>query len=201
MGVPRHRDEKTLAAYDRKATDFAADWDSQPVPVDLQAAVKKFFARGPTADIGCGSGRDTAWLVENGFAAVGYDPSEGLLVQARRLHPGIKFRRASLPELDGLMDASFANVLCETVIMHLEPAVIPAAVGRLVAILRPGGTLYLTWRLSEGASSRDKDERLYAAFDAKLVLDALKPAALLLNEEAVSSSSGKLIRRVIARSP
>jgi SAM-dependent methyltransferase len=194
-------DEKTLAAYERDAAAFATEWESQPTPVDLQIAVRKFFAPGPSADIGCGSGRDTAWLVQSGFAAVGYDPSEALLAQARRLHPGVEFRRASLPELDGVADASFVNVLCETVIMHLEPVVIPAAVRRLITILKPGGTLYLTWRLTEGTGGRDKHERLYAGFDAKLVLNALKPAILLLNEEAVSPSSGKLVTRVIARMP
>lgn len=192
-------DQKTLTAYDRDAAGFAADWDAQPTPVDLQTAVKEFFAPGATADIGCGSGRDTAWLVQNGFAAIGYDPSEGLLREARRLHPGIEFRRAGLPELGGIADKSFANVLCETVIMHLEPADIPAAAHRLLAILKPAGTLYLTWRVSTPGEDRDKHGRLYAAFDAALVLDQLQQTELLLNEEAVSASSGKLVRRVVAR--
>jgi len=193
-------DQQTLAAYDRDAASFAADWDAQPTPTDLQAAVKRFFAPGPTADIGCGSGRDTAWLAQNGFAAVGYDPSEGLLAQARRLHPGIEFRRAALPELGGIADESLINVLCETVIMHLDPPVIPAAVRRLIAILQPGGTLYLTWRVSE-ADGRDKQGRRYASFDAALVLDQLQQTTLLLDEEVLSASSGKLVRRVVARKP
>ncbi|HEX3938917.1 MAG TPA: class I SAM-dependent methyltransferase [Xanthobacteraceae bacterium] len=191
-------DQQTLTAYDRDAAAFAAEWDAQPPAADLQAAVKRYFAPGPTADIGCGSGRDTAWLTENGFPAVGYDPSAGLLAQARRLHPGIEFRRAGLPELDGIADASFVNVLCETVIMHLDPADIPSAVDRLLAILRPGGTLYLTWRVSEDGN-RDKRGRLYTAFDPSLVRGALAPAQLLLDEEAFSASSGKLVRRIVAR--
>ena len=37
------------------------------------------FHRGEsTADIGAGSGRDLAWLVANGFPAVGYEPSAGM---------------------------------------------------------------------------------------------------------------------------
>jgi SAM-dependent methyltransferase len=191
-------DQQTLAAYDRDAAAFAADWDEQPPAADLQAAVKQYFASGPTADIGCGSGRDAAWLTQNGFPAVGYDPSEGLLAQARQLHPGIAFRRASLPKLAGIPDASFVNVLCETVIMHLDPADIPSAVHRLFAILRPGGTLYLTWRVSEGGS-RDKHGQLYAGFDPALVRGALAPAQLLLDEEAFSASSGKLVRRIVGR--
>jgi SAM-dependent methyltransferase len=198
--MARNADQKTIAAYDDDAAAFAADWHAQPTPTDLQAAVRKFFTPGLTADIGCGSGRDTAWLAQNGFPAVGFDPSEGLLAEARRLYPNIEFRRASLPDLDDIADESFANVLCETVIMHLDPATIPAAVRRLTAILKPGGTLYLTWRVSE-ADTRDKSGRLYAVFDPGLVRNELSPAALLLDEEAASASSGKRIRRVVARKP
>lgn len=192
-------DEETHVAYDRDAALFAADWDAQPAGTDLQATVLKFFNPGPTADIGCGSGRDTAWLARNGFAAIGFDYSEGLLTEARRLHPDVEFRRSVLPKLKGIADGSFTNVLCETVIMHLEPADIPAAVRRLVAILKPGGTLYLTWRVSEGMGTRDKHGRFYAAFDAALVSNELKSAQVLLDEQADSASSGKLVRRIVAR--
>jgi SAM-dependent methyltransferase len=195
---PAEMDQRTLDAYDRDATAFAADWHAQPTASDLQSAVRQFFSPGLTADIGCGSGRDTAWLARSGFVAVGYDSSEGLLREARRLHPDIEFRRARLPDLAEIDDETFVNVLCETVVMHLEPAVIPIAVRRLIAILKPGGTLYLTWRLSK-ADTRDKYGRLYASFDARLVLDELKSTTLLLNEEIDSASSGKPIRRVVAR--
>ena len=94
----------------------------------MHALLRRFFKSGPTADIGCGRGRDTAWLNENGFPAVGYDASEGLLAEARRLHLGVHFRMASLPALEGIGDESFANVLCETVIMHLEHGMIVPAV-------------------------------------------------------------------------
>ncbi|WP_163497461.1 class I SAM-dependent methyltransferase, partial [Escherichia coli] len=80
-------------------------------------------------------------------------------------YPGLSFAQALLPELAGIADASFDNVLCETVIMHLEPEAIAPAVARLAAILKPGGTLYLTWRTTEGQGQRDAHGRLYAAFD------------------------------------
>src|SRR5690242_10727057 len=98
----RPMDQRTLAAYDRAAAAFAREWDAQPVPSDLQDVVRHFFAPGPTADVGCGAGRDTAWLDRHGFPATGYDASEGLLAQARRLHPGIQFQQAALPELHGV---------------------------------------------------------------------------------------------------
>lgn len=166
-------DERTRATYDREAAAFAREWDEQPAPTDLHALIRRFFKSGPTADIGCGSGRDTAWLNAHGFPAVGYDASEGLLGEARRLHPGLRFQPAVLPGLAGIADNGFVNVLCETVIMHLDATMIVPAVGRLISILEPGGTLYLSWRVTEGVDRRDDHGRLYAAFDPALVFQGL----------------------------
>jgi SAM-dependent methyltransferase len=192
-------DEKTLASYDSDAAAFAKDWHEQPPPSDLHALVERFFQPGRTADIGCGSGREVGWLCAHGFAAIGYDASQGLLAEARARYPNCAFEAATLPELAGVQDATFDNVLCETVIMHLDPARIAPSVRRLLAILRPGGILYLSWRGTEGTDQRDAYGRLYAAFDKDIVLGALAMATVLLDEEIVSASSGKTIHRIVAR--
>ena len=192
-------DEPTLNAYDRDAPAYADDWETQPPPSDMQALILHWFARGPTADIGCGSGRDAAWLDAQGFPTHGFDASEGLLAEARRRHPRIPFSHATLPDLAGVEDGAFANVLCETVIMHLGPAEVTPAVERLLAVLVPGGVLYLSWRVTEGADRRDTHGRLYAAFDPQRVLTPLAGADILLDEQLGSVSSGKLIRRIVAR--
>jgi SAM-dependent methyltransferase len=192
-------DRRTEEIYDREAGAFAADWHAQPAPVDLHDTVRRFFRPGVTADIGCGSGRDTAWLAANGYDVTGYDTSAGLLAEARRRYPGLRFVHASLPTLAGVAEGACANVLCETVIMHLPPAAIAPSVRRLLAILSPGGTLYLTWRVTEGTDQRDAHGRLYAAFDPAVVRAAIDDAALLLDEDVTSASSGKRIHRIVAR--
>ena len=192
-------DQPTVAAYDKSAADFAADWHARPAPGDLHALVRRFFRPGQTADIGCGSGREVAWLNANGFPAMGFDPSDGLLAQARARYPDLTFVSAALPDLDGVPDASFDNVLCETVLMHLPRDAIAPSIRRLLAILRPGGWLYLSWRVTAGADQRDAQGRLYAAFEPGLITDALAGAAILLDAHATSTSSGKTSHRVIAR--
>ena len=193
-------DRPTLAAYDSAATAFARDWHDQPVPADLQALLTRYFSPGGrTVDIGCGSGREVAWLAANGFAAIGYDASDGLLAEARARYPQLSFHQAALPGLAGIADGSFDNVLCETVIMHLAPSEIAPAVARLAAILRPGGVLYLSWRVTRGSDQRDGHGRLYTAFGPDLVRGALAGVAILLDEETISASSGKAVHRVVAR--
>ena len=165
-------DQRTITAYSQAASDFAAEWRDQPPPADMYALLRQYFIPGgKTADIGCGSGRDVAWLNDAGFPAIGYDAADGLLVQARAAYPALEFRKALLPALDAVSDGTFENVLCETVIMHLPEAEIVAACRRLRDILKPGGILYLSWRVTEGISIQDAVGRLYAAFDQALVHD------------------------------
>jgi SAM-dependent methyltransferase len=194
-------DRTTLAAYNAAATAFAEDWHAQPPPTDLHALIRHHFRPGLTADIGCGSGREVAWLAANGFPAIGYDASEGLLFEARARYPQHRFEAAALPDLAPLTAESFDNVLCETVIMHLTRDAIALSLQRMMSILRPGGVLYVSWRVTDGADQRDVHGRLYAAFDSALVLAQIAGAAILLDEEAVSASSGKRIHRVVARKP
>jgi diguanylate cyclase (GGDEF)-like protein len=192
-------DQRTLQAYEADAAGYAKTWHAQPQPTDLHEIIRRFFRPGSTADIGCGSGREVAFLTGNGFAAVGYDASEALLAEARRRYPHLSFGLAALPALPGVPEAAFDNVLCETVLMHLPRGQIAPAVRRLLTLLKPGGTLYLSWRVTEDGDQRDPKGRLYTAFDADLVRAALDDAAILLDDEPVSASSGKVIHRMVAR--
>jgi SAM-dependent methyltransferase len=193
-------DQATLAAYDKSAAEFAADWHAQPPPTDLHAAVRQYFrVGGLTADVGCGSGRDAAWLSENGYPCVGYDASEGLLARARERYPKLKFVRSALPSLSEIHDASFDNVLCETVIMHLPLDAVMPSIKRMLAILKPQGMLYLSWRVTRDRDQRDGHGRFYAAFKVNDIRAGLTGSKLLLDEEITSDSSGKTIHRLVAR--
>jgi SAM-dependent methyltransferase len=193
-------DRSTLSAYDTDAAAFAKDWHEQPTPVDLQDIVTRFFLKGgATADIGCGSGREVAWLNANGFPAVGFDASDGLLAEARARYPDFAFAHAELPDLRGIEAGSYDNLLCETVIMHLAPALIAPSVRRMLELVKPGGIFYLSWRVTDGGDIRDGHGRLYAAFDILLVVAELSAVTLLLNEAVVSASSGKKIHRLVVR--
>ena len=191
-------DRATLDAYDAGAGSFADTWHAQPPPDDLHAIIRRFFNQGATADIGCGSGRDVAWLNANGYRCVGYDASSGMIAEARRRHPEHEFNLNALPELDGVASCSFDNVLCETVIMHLPHDGIAPAARRLADIVKPGGVLYLSWRVFED-DRRDGKGRLYTVFDSDIVRHELRAMTLLLDEQVTSASSGNVIHRIVAR--
>lgn len=193
-------DRQTLAAYDGDAAAFAKDWHAQPAPVDLHDIVQRFFIKGgTTADIGCGSGREVAWLNANGFPTEGFDASSGLLAEARARYPDLKFAHAELPELRGIEANTYDNLLCETVVMHLDRVLIAPSVRRMLDVVKPGGIFYLSWRVTKGADRRDEHQRLYAAFEASLASAELSGTTVLLDEEVVSASSGRIVHRIVAR--
>jgi len=191
-------DSATLDAYTRDAARYSQEWLDQPPPNDLYTLLETHLVpQGKTAEIGCGNGRDAAWLAAHDYRVTGFDASAGLLAEARHLYPEMVFREATLPSLAEI-DETFDNVVCETVIMHLPTEAIALAVDNLRRILRRNGVLYLSWRVTEGQDERQPDGRLYAAFEPARVLDALIDCAILLIEDVTSESSGKRICRVIA---
>lgn len=191
-------DKTTLAAYDAAAPAFVERWLSEKAPADMYALFREFFRPGLTADIGSGSGRDAAWLTANGYQAVGYDPSDALLAQARARFPRVEFRKAALPELAGIPAQHFDNVVCETVIMHLPAEEIGPAVARMLEILKPGGTIYLSFRIVEKANHREKDGRLFSADVGDHVRRALAGQKILF-DATVPRAAGGIIQRLIAR--
>jgi len=192
-------DPATLAIYDADPQTFVQRWLGRGAPTRLHAQIEKYFKPGGrTAEIGCGSGREMVWLAAQGYPVTGYDASPGLLAQAKAMHPQLDFAQAALPELEGVGSQQFDNVLCKAVIMHLPRAEIAPAVRRLFDLLKPGGVLHLSWRVTEGADQRDKYGRLYSAFDVSLVHEALAKATTLFEDDEVRKN-GTVLHSLIVR--
>ncbi|MEK7478852.1 MAG: class I SAM-dependent methyltransferase [Patescibacteria group bacterium] len=63
--------------------------------------IKKFMPVGSRVlDIGCGAGRTTSYISENGCSVVGVDISEPLIKKAKDLYPDIDFRAMDARKLD-----------------------------------------------------------------------------------------------------
>ncbi len=154
-------DQQTIHVYDRKAAAIAARHRGNK-PNRLNDLVLTYFHPGElTADVGCGSGRDTEWLHHQGFPTVGYDGSEGMLAEARHLNPTTEFHLAFLPALADIPDAQYLNVLCNAVLMHLSKTETPTAVQNLARIMQPTGRLIVSFRGSQDEEEREADGRLY----------------------------------------
>ena len=186
-------DTQTISVYDANAAAFCARY-RLIAPTELLQHVRDFFYPGqPSADIGCGSGRDVAWLNAQGFPAIGYDASPAMLDEARAAFPSIDVREATLPDLDGIADQVYANVLCSAVLMHLRREELGSAAASLARVLRPGGRLLLAYRSSEAGGEREADGRLFTAIlpgELTLLLEAARMRTIRATEQADSYRPG-----------
>lgn len=193
-------DSKTIETYSQKATEFSQEWLNQPAPTDIYDLVEKYFIKnGKTLDVGCGNGRDTNWLNSNGFPALGIDASESLLREARRLFPKVKFLQGALPPLKELQEDRFANVFCETVLMHLPLNKISESIQRIKSLTCKNGIVYLSWRVTENKDFRDQSGRLYSAFEPQFILNCFDLDEVLHFEDKLSKSSNKRVCRLIVK--
>jgi malonyl-CoA O-methyltransferase len=96
-------------------------------------------------DLGCGTGRHTTWLADQGADVIGVDESEAMLAVAREKRPQLDLRQRSLlGPLDEL--GQFDLVVNALVAEHIES--LPALVSAIAARLRPahagGGQVVLS---------------------------------------------------------
>ena len=146
----------TRLAYDRLSQTHLAESSSTVEDRPFDRALFQAFADsvlrepGPVADVGCGAGGITRLLNDLGLDAFGVDLSPGMLAQARRAHPALRFEEGSMLRLD-IPDASLAGLLACYSLIHVPLAQRPRALAEFHRTLRPGGVLMLVFQVGDAA--------------------------------------------------
>jgi len=139
---------RTVEAYDRMAQEYARQWfDAPVVEPHLDRFIPLVRNRGPVADIGCGPGRDLAYLLRHGVPAIGLDLSKGMLEEARRRAPQGVFILADQRHLP-FQSQSLAGIWDCASLLHLPRTDLLSALSECARVLRHG---YLFLALKEGA--------------------------------------------------
>jgi ubiquinone/menaquinone biosynthesis C-methylase UbiE len=145
----------TRAAYDTVAFNYAEMFNDDLAGATMDRAMLGVFAEavqrndlGPVADIGCGTGRITVHLDSLGLDVFGIDLSPGMLAEAARRYPHLRFSEGSLLNLD-LADASLGGALAWYSLIHTPPELMPSAIAELARVLAPGGQLVVAFQVGD----------------------------------------------------
>ena len=181
------RDARVAGAYSVVAGDYADELldelDRKPFDRWLLERLAT-EADGPVADVGCGPGQITAHLALAGADVRGFDLAPGMVDEARRRFPELRFDVADLRALPRPEDGSgWALVTAWYALVHLATSELPGAVAALAAAVRPGGRLAVA--LHEGHEVKEVEDwfgrgaRLtFTLHPRAAVIDAFRAAGL-----------------------
>lgn len=153
-------DQETLSVY----ADYAADYAKRFAQDKPDVHLRKFMSALPTEarvlDLGCGTGRTTAFMVRAGLDAEGWDASPEMAAMGMTNHE-ISIRVATFGELDATeaYDGIFANFS----LLHAPKSDMPNHLARIAKALKPGGHLHIGLKMGNG-EARDKLGRFYAYY-------------------------------------
>lgn len=115
-------------------------------------ALRRYLPTGTgklAVDIGCGYGRLTPILAENGWYATGIDPAPELLQYARQYHPGIEFCEGGLPHLPLELESA-SILLLQNVLRALRMMGRMADARGIGRYVEPGGRVLLVENIRAG---------------------------------------------------
>ncbi|MHB9757953.1 class I SAM-dependent methyltransferase [Streptomyces sp. BYX5S] len=103
---------------------------------------------GPVADLGCGPGHVTAQLRDLGLDAFGVDLSPGMVAEARRAHPDLRFEEGSMTALE-LADDSLGGLVAWYSTVHTPAEVLPVMFAEFHRVLAPGGRALVAFKVGD----------------------------------------------------
>jgi SAM-dependent methyltransferase len=148
----------TIGYYDRHAAEFA----TQTADLNLELLYQRFFRHvrpgGRILDAGCGVGRDARAFAQRGYEVVAFDASEAMVRLARE-----RVGDLAIVHLMRFQDLQWHNEFdgvwtCAS-LLHVPKPSFPDVATRLAMALRPGGALYMSFKL--GTEVRLADGRLF----------------------------------------
>jgi SAM-dependent methyltransferase len=144
----------TIESYDRIAGEYCKHTLRDEFRRVEEGFLDRFAAhigrRAPLiADVGCGDGRDSQYLINKGARVLLVDLSNGMLAVAARQVPAgvhLKMDVSSLALLDDYLDGLWAS----GILYHLPKRHLPEALREIRRVIKPGGIFSFNFKTGDG---------------------------------------------------
>ncbi|MCG5447045.1 class I SAM-dependent methyltransferase [Micromonospora sp. NIE79] len=202
----------TRTSYDTVAVSYAHLVRDLLAEAPHERAVLASFAErvqgaggGPVADIGCGTGRITAYLHTLGVDAFGIDLSPGMIDVARRDHSELRFEVGSMTDLD-LADGSVAGLVAWYSLIHIPDDQIGVVLAHFRRVVRPGGPLLLGFHVgdettlkTEGYGGHPMNVRVHRRQPAQVAAWLRQSGFTIDSQTTVTSAESRLGGIIVGR--
>ena len=149
------------SSYDSVAEEYAGQFSDEieQKPFDrkmLEWLAEKVEGTAPICDMGCGPGQLARYLHRLGINACGVDLSLEMVRQAKRLNPEIPFQQGNMLALSSVADEAYGGIAAFYSIIHIPRPSVVDALRELKRVLRPGGTLLITFHIGQETIHKDE---------------------------------------------
>lgn len=149
--------------------------------------VKHLKSEAKIMDIGFGSGRDLAFLKQQGFDIWGIDPSQKFVEHVQERFSSIPhhFFQGALPRLLILKDLlhSFDSIILIAVWMHLPKETYASSIQSLCNLLKPNGKIILSYSITPRTG---ETERYFENIDRLLLKELFKKEGCTKIDEMIN---------------
>jgi len=170
----------TLKYYNSNAKQLCKNYDSVDF-YEIQKSISIYLLGAKKIlEIGCGSGRDANYLINNGFDIIGIDGSEAMLLKAEETYPKLKgkLQQAILPDGFSNFENKFDGAYSIATLMHFDAIGVTKILKQLKANLKPNSPVYIS--VSEKRNTQD--ERYFIDFSKDDWINAFEGNGFTINE-------------------
>jgi SAM-dependent methyltransferase len=150
----------------------AAEYFEHTVDINMQESWDRFTSLlpedGSILDLGCGSGRDSAYFISCGFDVTAMDASEEMCDLAS-IHIGQDVLKLSFAEMD--FKEVFDGVWACASLLHVPGKEMDGIFAKVVDSLKINGVLFMSFRY--GDYEGERDGRYYKDYRTKTIKDLI----------------------------
>lgn len=123
----------TISYYKSNAKSLTKRYESADVNKVQELLLEVFPKKSYLLEIGCGSGRDANFMVENNYKLLGIDASKEMIDEAKMIHPLLKdsLQVLMIPNELNFDNNTFDGVYSIATLMHLEKNDIKIAINKI----------------------------------------------------------------------
>lgn len=166
---------ETLAYYNRNADRFIEGTQNADMSEQYRCFLRYLLPGSKILDLGCGSGRDSAYFSSLGFEVTAVDGSEELCKRAKTNY-GINVLCIKFDDI--AFDEEFDAIWACASLLHVKKANMPFVLRKVSAALKPGGVLYASFKY--GSGERVSNGRFFNDYTEKDI------SAVLTKEEQLT---------------
>lgn len=139
--------QQTIDFYNKVAVQYVSETIDLDVSSNRNSFLKFIPEAGHILDLGCGSGRDSRFFIDQGYEVTAVDASPEIVRLASALL-GRAVEILSFQELD--YSNTFDGIWACASLLHCPKAEMDAVMHRISKALKPGGVIYMSFKYGEG---------------------------------------------------